>query len=580
MKRAVFWLVLLPSILLGGVLEWPASIMMVNGHILTMDAEDSMADALLIEGQYIVAVGSRDQVQRLAKRNTQIIDLEGQTVMPGFVDAHSHFPSSGLAQAGLDLASPPVGVVGTLADLLKRVEKSANQQPSDQWVIGFNYDDASLFEERHPTRDELDLAAPNHPVYLWHRSGHMGVANSRALQELGYTDADSSLVVAGGGQVGRTEMGTLNGLLQEQAAPGLARLLRELPKKRLFDVLFQARDEYLQAGITTVQNGYADILSMHFLKWAQRAGVLHQRVLVWPAHDKLSERLVMDTVPQIYKDSSAALANSLNWSMRDRDHFAISAIKLIVDGSPQGRTAWLRKPYRVDGTLAEGYRGFPSIPMAELEHLVSLYHRAGFQLALHGNGDAAIDAIIAALAIAQDEYPRRDTRHFIVHAQTIRPDQLALLAKLHVGVSFFPTHTYYWGDWYRTRVFGDARAQRISPLATADELGVRYTIHSDAPVTPVNPMQMLWSAVNRRTLSDVQLGADLIVSRMRALRAMTIDAAWQNHLDSDRGSLEVGKLADVISLSDNPLLADDVRNISVSQVWIGGRIRYRRGSLH
>jgi len=220
------------------------------------------------------------------------------------------------------------------------------------------------------------------------------------------------------------------------------------------------------------------------------------------------------------------------------------------------------------------------MPVKELERLVSRYHRAGFQLALHGNGDAAIDAIIEALAMAQAEYPRQDTRHFVVHAQTIRPDQLASLSRLHVGVSFFPTHTYYWGDWYSTRVFDDARARQISPLAIADELGVRYTIHSDAPVTPVSPMQMLWSAVNRRTLSDVQLGPNLVVSRMRALRAMTIDAAWQNHLDSDRGSLEVGKLADVISLSDNPLLANDVRAINVSQVWIGGIERYRRGSLN
>jgi len=579
MKRAALWLALVPSILLGGVVEWPASVMMVNAHILTMDASDSVADALLMEGQYIVAIGSRELVQRQAHKSTRIIDMKGRTLMPGFVDAHSHFPSSALAHTGLDLAPPPVGDVGSVSQLLKRIETSADLQQNDEWVVGFNYDDASLQEERHPTRAELDTAAPDHPVYLWHRSGHMGVANSRALEELGYRDSDNAPILAEGAQVGRTDTGELNGLLQEHAAPDLARLLRELPKKRLLSVFSRAGDEYLQAGITTVQNGYADILSMHLLKWAQRVGLFHQRVLVWPAHNKLSERLVLDFMSQEPPDTSKALADSLDWSMQDRHEYAVSAIKLIVDGSPQGRTAWLTEPYLYNGMRAEKYRGYPSIPVEELERLVSLYHRAGFQLALHGNGDAAIDAIIKALVGAQAEYPRQDTRHFVVHAQTIRRDQLALLAKLHVGVSFFPAHTFYWGDWYSTRVFGKARAQQISPLAIADELGVRYSIHSDAPVTPVSPMQMLWSAVNRRTLSDVQLGAELVVSRIRALRAMTIDPAWQNHLDNDRGSLEVGKLADVISLSDNPLEADDVREISVVWVWIGGRERYRHSGF-
>lgn len=582
MKRAALLLAMATSILLGGVLEWPTSVMFINGHILTMDADNSVVDALLMDGQYIVAIGGQEHVGSQVDKSTQIIDLQGRTLMPGFVDAHSHFPSSGLAQAGLDLALEPADGLSALGDLLARIAKSANQKPRDQWVVGFNYDDASLIEGRHPTRRELDNAAPEHPVYLWHRSGHMGVANSRALQELGYADADVHSSLIDGGQVGRNEAGELNGLLQEHAAPDLARLLRELPKKRLLQVLSRARDDYLQAGITTVQNGYADILSMQLLKWAQQVGMLHQRVLVWPAHEKLSERLDLDVQEQSLgeEDSGLALANSLNWPMPDTHRYAISAIKLIVDGSPQGRTAWLSKPYLPDDTLLEGYRGFPSIPIQELERLVSRYHRAGFQLALHGNGDAAIDAIINSLAIAQAKYPRQDTRHFVVHAQTIRRDQLESLSQLNAGVSFFPVHTYYWGDWYTSKVFGDVRAQQISPLALADELSVPYTIHTDAPVTPMRPMQMLWSAVNRRTVSDVQLGANLVVSRMRALRAMTIDVAWQNHLESDRGSLEVGKLADVISLSDNPLLADDVRDITVSRVWIGGKERYRRRSLN
>ncbi|MFK7852903.1 MAG: amidohydrolase [Granulosicoccus sp.] len=575
MKRAALLLVIVPSILLGGVLEWPVSLMIVNGHILTMDADNSVAEALLIEGQYIVAIGDLDYVQSRAPEDIRVIDLQGSPLMPGFVDAHSHFPSSGLAQAGLDLAPAVSGSLDSLSDLLLRVSAAASSQPENQWIVGFNYDDASLLEERHPTRQELDEAAPNHAVYLWHRSGHMGVANTRALKALGHLEGDSEPISAASAHVGRDSQGRLNGLLQEQAAPELVRLLQELPKRKLIKVLDQARDEYLKAGITTVQNGFADILSMHVLKWAQRIGVLHQRVVIWPGHAKLGEHLVANLDQKHSNDSGLALANAIGWTLQDREQFAVSAVKLIVDGSPQGRTAWLSKPYKKDPALTDGYRGLPVIAEDDLVRLVRQYHHAGFQLALHGNGDAAIDAIIKALDIAQAEYPRKDARHFIVHAQTIRHDQLEQLAQLDVGVSFFPAHTLYWGDWYRTKVLGEERARLISPLAKADELGVRYSIHSDAPVTPIDPMQMLWTAINRRTLSKVELDATLSVSRLRALRAMTIDAAWQNHLDHDRGSLEEGKLADMISLSGNPLLVDDVRDVEVLKVWIGGRERYR-----
>ena len=576
MKRAALLLVMIPSILLVSGAQWPVAVMLINGHILTMDSNNPIAESLLIQGQYIVAVGSADSVRQQASRQTRVIDLGGQTLMPGFVDAHSHFPSSGLPHAGIDLSPEPSRAGRSIAQLMAHISDAADRQPAHQWIVGFNYDDAALLEGRHPTRSELDSVAPDHPVYLWHRSGHMGVANSIALKELGFSDTSSEPVLASGGQVGRDKQGRLNGLLQEHAAPDLARLLWELPKRRLLGVLSNARDEYLQAGVTTVQNGYADVLSMQLLRWAQRIGVLHQRVVVWPGHDKLPATWLRDD--QLTTQKLRALLNlsAADQPPADNHAFTVSAIKLIVDGSPQGRTAWLSKPYLNDGLLKAGYRGLASIPLDELTNLVQRYHRAGLQLALHGNGDAAIDTIIQALEKAQLEHPRNDVRHFVVHAQTIRRDQLEKLAKLDVGVSFFPAHTYYWGDWYRTRVIGEERAHRISPLAMADELAVRYSIHSDAPVTPMQPMHMLWSAINRRTLSDIQLGGDLVVSRMRALRAMTIDAAWQNHIDADRGSLEAGKLADFISLSANPLSVDDVRDIVVSRVWIGGVERYRR----
>ncbi len=408
----------------------------------------------------------------------------------------------------------------------------------------------------------------------------MGVGNSLALAALGHNDqiTDDSAPALRGAQVGRDFNGRLNGLLQEGAAPPLSTLLRELPKGRLLNVLSSARDEYLAAGVTTLQNGYADIPSMYLLLWARRLGLLPQRVVVWPAHDKVGGRISITDNPSTGSTPSTLLSAALGWSPSHPASLSVSAVKLIADGSPQGRTAWLTEAYLADDQLAPGYRGFPTQSTSSFKDLVRHYHSAGFQLALHGNGDASIDLIIDALNDAQQAVPRNDARHILVHAQTVRADQLEKLAALNASVSFFPTHTYFWGDWYRLRVLGEARAQQISPLATADQFSVRYTVHSDAPVTPMDPMQMLWSATTRQTLSGKTLGPDLVVSRARVLRAMTLDAAWQNHLDQDRGSLETGKLADLIVLSGDPLLAEDVRRLHVLQVWIGGREVYRRSA--
>lgn len=594
--RAFFLLTVIAAVSFSTVAFVNRPLLLTNGHFLTMSAARSEVSALGVKSGYILAAGDeqsvRGRIQQLVADSTwpkkwfgfRTIDMLGKTVLPGFVDAHSHFPTSGVAGAGLDLSSPPFGAVRDIPMLLARIREKAAGQSDHQWIIGFDYDDAALQEQRHPTRSELDLAAPEHPVYLRHRSGHMGVANSAALEALGYeklaSTAAHSVDEAGivTSHVGRDASGRLNGLLQENAAPGMNRLVQEIPWWKLPGILFRARNEYLRAGVTTLQNSYADRPSLQVLRLAAKTGLLPQRIVVWPADDKLKEgnadkpASVLKKAHEVAETVSGSkeLAAFIGWPSDDRRDIAIGAIKLIADGSPQGRTAWLSKPYLFDEQLGEYYRGFASLSQVILHERIVHYHRAGFQLAIHGNGDAAIQSILDGLSLAQRLHPRVDARHIIVHAQTMSLEQLDEAAALEVSVSFFPTHTYYWGDWHRSRVLGESRAAIISPLASADAAGVRYTIHADSPVTPMDPMQMLWSSAERQTFSGYLLGPEQRISRERALRAMTIDAAWQNHLEQDRGSLEEGKLADFIVLSANPLLVDDVRSIEVEQVWIGG----------
>lgn len=575
-RRLLWSLSLLAGVSLLSWSMWPRWTLLVNATFLTMNRGQPSVEAVLLRGGRIASVGTRAELESLSPAFTRVLDLQGRHVLPGFIDAHSHFPSSGLSRAFLDLSPPPVGAVDSLQYLLSQIAHAASKRSAGEWVLGFNYDDSALDIRRHPTRIELDRVAPDHPVYLWHRSGHMGVANSRALAELGYRDRQPGDPVQGGsrGQPGRDLQGRLSGLLQEQAAPALSKLLARQPLSSLLESLFLARDEYLASGVTTVQNGFADMPSLHLLRWAQRLGLVPQRVIAWPAFGKVSDRLQVTEVMAESIDPASALQQSLNWQVNS-DRFTLSALKLVLDGSPQGRTAWLTEPYLPGDGHLPGYRGYPLLPQARFMAQVLEFHRAGIQLAMHGNGDAAIDLILESLQAAQLHYPRDDIRHIVVHAQIVREDQLAELARLGATVTFFPSHTYYWGDWYRKYLLGEQRARHISPLALADSRHVPYSLHSDAPVTPISPLQILWSATRRETLEGIVLGPEHRIERERALLAMTIDAAWQNHLDHDRGSLEPGKLADLVVLSGDPLSEPDVRDLRVEQVWIGGKNVYQ-----
>lgn len=530
----------------------------VNARLITMDAQNTVAEAMLIVNGKISLIGDADKITAALNPGTKLLDLGGRSVLPGFVDAHSHFPSSGLRSISIDLSPPPIGNVATIDVLLAAVSQAVSQSDEDDWLLGLNYDNTALAGGVHPTRAQLDSVAPDHAVFLWHNSGHMGVANSVGLARLGLSD--QSLAPFGGAYGRDINTGKLNGLLQEKAAPPLADIVSQYSLAKQFSVVTTARDEYLSAGVTTVQNGYAGKNIMRALRWLQRFGVIPQRIVAWPAHEKKAVTPMTD----------------LSVNGKPEFKFTVGAVKILVDGSPQGMTAFLSEPYFDTREHAENYRGFALVNQHSLSELVTRYHVAGHQLALHGNGDAAIDLIIEAVAQAQQTQPRPDARHIVVHAQVLREDQVQRLAELSITPSFFTTHTYYWGDWHRQQTLGPKRAANISPAQWAKQAGLRFTLHSDAPVTPINPFQLLWSAVNRQTSTDFLLGPEQRIDMHSALRAITIDAAWQNHVEDSIGSLESGKMADFVVLSDDPYSVEDIRSIEVLSTYIGGVSHFQR----
>ncbi len=527
-----------------------------DGIVLTMDPAGTVAEAVGVRRGRIVAVGAAGDVERAMPCAAVVESLDGGALLPGFIEAHGHFPGAGLDAVAADLSAPPIGDVTTIAALLDRMRTRMLRGSSRGWVFGYGYDDTLLAERRHPTREELDSVSSERPIFVLHVSGHMGVANSAALAELGIGPQTQS--PAGGEIVRDPKTGRATGLLRETAVYPARRRALDFSMGEQLAILRRATDLYVRAGVTTVENGLASADQMRALARAVAFDVLPLRVVVWPsleAHEALER-------------------GELN--LRESPRFTVGATKIIADGSIQGYTAYLSQPYYVqpEGTRRDGepWRGYPTIDKETLEREITMLYEEGSQVAVHANGDAAIDMVLEAVARARRQVPVNDARTILVHAQMMRPDQIRRALSLDVTPSFFVAHTWYWGDRHHDVFLGPERANRISPLASADAAGLRYAIHLDTPVVPINPLLLAWSAVERRTRSGRILGPHERVGVDRALRAVTIDAAWQLRIEDRVGSIEVGKLADFVLLDTDPRSSPHgLRERRVLGVWVGGR---------
>ena len=523
----------------------------INGHILTMDDDNTVIEAMRLKGDRIVATGTSQSILQQAGEQANIIDLQGKTVTPGFIEAHGHFPGSGLKAVAEDVSSPPVGTVLTISDVLKRLRQRASETPPGEWVIGYGFDDSLVAEHRFMTREELDSVSTEHPIFVLHVSAHMAVINTRAQAIAGI---DQDTVNPEGGEIVRNDSGELTGLLLETAHDPVRDMAFDFSAFKNLKVVQTSVDDYASQGVTTVQSGKATESFYRPLRLLSRLGVIPQRVIVWP---------------NLYL---ARAIDAGKIARHQSEKLSVGALKLTTDGSIQGYTGYLSAPYhQTPSERAADFRGDPVMKADQLSRLVSEWHDKGWQLALHANGDAAIDNVLSAVEAAQNVSPRSDARHVIVHAQMSRHDQLEKMQSLGVTPSFFPAHVYYWGDRHNALFLGTERAARISPLKSADEYGVRYSIHLDTPVVPIQPLLLAWSAVQRETSGGDVLGPEERIGVMQALRAITIDAAWQVFQEDNRGSLEAGKYADFVVLSDNPLVnASRLHHLAVEQTWIGG----------
>ena len=533
-----------------------ADLVVRSANVLTVDARDAVAQAVAVRGGVIVAVGSNADVDRLVGAGTRVLDLPGKTVTPGFIDSHTHSVHAGEFRFGLAQLNLAAELVPSLGELLEQVRGRAARAAPGEWIGGRHFDPNGVRERRWPTRLELDAAAPANPVVLTIRGGHACVANTRALAAAGIGRDTPD---PGGGVIERDPAtGDLTGLLRDVAS------IRSAPPpatlRELKDGLAAINDLYLRCGVTSVHDAGATPRPESYRAF---------REVVAEGRFKVRAYLML---PREF-----ALANDLGLRPGAGDHrLRVGAVKMFMDGSIQCFTCAFAEPY-----LGRATRGLEGLRYSQetANALVAEAHRLGWQVAIHAQGDHGITMAVNALEHALRAFPRPDARHRIEHALCVTRADLERMKRLGIVPSFFVFHPWFWGDQHIHDFLGRARAERMVPARTAMDLGLAPCAHSDCPVCtpddPVWPSNPLWGmacAVSRRTRSGDDIGRGERISPREALRMYTLNGAYAAFEERIKGSLEVGKLGDMVVLAADPLRTEPwrIKDIAVEATIIGG----------
>ena len=544
----------------GAITAVMPTTLFVNADIITVDDSRPAAQALAIRNGRVLAVGSRQEVEAAAGQGAEVRDMQGKTIVPGLIDAHGHISLTALSNGFANVQPLPAGPISSIAQLQDVMKSWDQANPEATWLMGWGYDDSLMAEGRHPSRYDLDAISTEKPIMLTHVSGHLMACNSKCLELAGIT-AESEDPPGGVYQrVGDSQ--TPNGVLEESAIYKVFGLLPAATQAQRLALLEQAQAYYASHGITTVQDGASQLSNIADLQTLAA-----------------NKKLFLDVVGFRILSKGESIGEAFTVSSDYQDHYRVGGIKLVLDGSPQGKTAWLTEPYaHPPHGQGEDYKGYPRLDDTEVNEFISESFSRGFPVLAHANGDAAADQLVNAVTLANEALGAADRRPVMIHAQTVREDQIDQMQALGIVPSYFVAHTFYWGDWHRDSVFGAERASRISPLQSTVKRNMPYTTHNDTPIVPPDMMRLLWSGVNRVTRSGKILGSDQRITPLEALKSMTINAAYQFFEENDKGSIEVGKLADLTVLSANPLKVDamTIKDIRIEETIKEGKTVYFR----
>jgi predicted amidohydrolase YtcJ len=511
----------------------------VAGDIVTLNDAQPVAEALAVKDGRILAVGARTEIESAHKgTTTRVVDLAGKALLPGFLDTHSHYVSALSVANQVNVYAPPAGPGQDVAGIIAAIEAFRTQRaiPKGQLIQAYGYDDTVMPAGRLLNRDDLDAAFPDNPVLVGHVSMHGAVMNSAALQQFGIS-ADTP-TPAGGIIVRKPGSDEPYGLIMETAYLPVFASLPQPTREQEIEFTRAAQLLYAAAGVTTAHEGATHAGDLELMKRATAAGANLIDVIAYPFITELDAILAATPLEQ--------------WGRYD-DRLKIGGVKITIDGSPQGRTAYFTTPYLTGGPGGEtDWRGELTFPQDTINQMVKRVYEMGVPLNLHANGDGAIDAFLAAHEFAAADDLSKDRRITMIHAQFTRKDQLDKYLQYRIRPSFYTLHTYYFYEAHLQNR-GPEQARYISPVRDAIDKGLHPTNHTDFYVAPIDQMFMLWTAVNRVSRGGAEVGPDQRITPLEGLKAMTIWAAEQYGEQDSKGSLEPGKLADLVILDRNPL---------------------------
>jgi predicted amidohydrolase YtcJ len=536
-----------------------------GGDIITMNDREPTVEAIAVKDGRIVAAGTRAAVEKAHKGTaTRVVDLGGRTLVPGFLDAHSHYFSSLTVANQVNVYAPPAGPGRDPASIVAELVKyrDANKIPAGQVIQAYGYDENAMPNARLLNRDDLDKALPDNPVLVGHVSMHGAVMNSAAMKKW---DISARTKTPPGGVIVR-KPGTSepHGLIMETAYLPIFASLPQPTAEQEIEWSRAGQRLFAQHGVTTAHEGATHLRDLDLMKRAAAGGATLIDVVAYPFITDVEA--VLKKYP---KESWGTYENRLK----------IGGVKITIDGSPQGKTAAFTSPYLTGGPGGEkGWSGRLTFPEEVVTRAVKAVYDLGVPLNLHANGDAAIDAFLRAHESAAAGDLGKDRNVTVIHSQFVRKDQLDKYVTYRIRPSFYTLHTYYFAEAHIANR-GREQAMYLSPMRDAIDKGLTPTNHTDFVVAPLDQMFMMWSAVNRVSRGGEVIGADQRITPMEALKAMTINVAHQYGEQASKGSLEAGKLADLVILDQNPLKVEPmkIRDVKVVETIKEGKTIYRQG---
>ena len=528
-----------------------------GGHIITMHEEDPLNEAVAIHNGKISSIGKKDEIMKLRTWKTKLVDLQGRTLMPGFIEAHCHPIATAILSQVIDISGFNSN---SRSEILNTIRVAVKKASPGEWILAFGWDPVLVPDLHKPTLSELDSISTNTPIFILTQMMHHAFVNSAVYKAAGITIETPN--PTGGGVFQKDNQGNLNGIIYEFSA--LQYILDKMPKtpQGTAELLLNLQyTKYAKAGYTSISVlGPVNIAGnpLQFMENLSNNGS-PVRSYVYPIKKQLD---------------GSTYSNGYG-----NHFFKIKGVKLYMDGSPYTGGAAFSEPYlNTDLTLnriglKKNHRGSINFTEDSLLTTLTYYHTNNYQIAIHAQGEIAIQGILDAFTKILYKYPRSNHRHRIEHNALITKEQIAQAKQLGLTLSFFIDHIYYYGDQLEY-IVGSKRAERFMPIQSAISAGHHTTIHTDNPATPIDPFRAISTAVTRKTKNDkFILGKDERISAYDALKAITINAAWQLFEEQNRGSITIGKSADLVILSHNPLetINKEIKNINVISTWIDGK---------